>query len=237
MDAVPVIAVIGSREITPAEREMIIRTALWCASRGFLGRSGGAIGADQVWEEGWASIDPKLFTTVLPKAEKRRRTGVRIETPPYPGWAVERAVAEWTFGERLPEVGLPPYGNPVLQARFEKRSSWRWLEQQEAERETARRRERDPDAEPVLVAPDEAYIQQLMIRNVCIVCPSETQTVSLVLGLLNPNKKGGGGTGHAFRLAAALGVPAFDLRDPRQRAQARQALETLARGQKIQRFR
>lgn len=236
MERTPVLAVIGSRDITDAERELIIRTARWCASRGFRGRSGGAKGADQAWEEGWASVDPELFTAVLPRVERRRRSGVCLETPPYPRWAIERAVAEWTFGERLPQIGLPPYEDPTVQARFEARRSWRWLEQKEAERETTRRRERDPRAPAVIVPSDEAYVQQLMIRNACIVCPTETESVNLVLGLLNA-RKGGGGTGHAFRLAAALGVPAFNLRDARERAEARQALEALAQGQRIQRAR
>lgn len=221
------IAVIGSRDITPEERDMIIRTARWCARHGLHGRSGGARGADDAWEEGWASVDAGLFTVAAPD-NRARRPGVRVIRPPYPDWVVERAVAEWTFGERLAEVGLPPYADPALQARFEQRSSWRWLEQQQAARESERTRRRPPNVPPVRIEPNDAFTQRLMIRNAAIVCPSETEPVSLVLGLLS-DRKGGGGTGHAFRLARALGVEALNLRSPVEREIARERLERLVR--------
>lgn len=203
MSDVKTVAVIGSRDITAEERSMILKTAGWLARRGVRGRSGGAKGSDDAWEEGWAILAPELFTVCAPD-ERARRAGVDVVRPPYPEWVAERAVAEWEFGAELPKLGLPPYEDADVRAAFEARSSWTWMEE------------------------NRPFIGPLMIRNAAIVCPTETEAVDMVLGLLSP-RKGGGGTGHAFRLAQAMGVPTFDLRNPMEQAAARDALEELVR--------
>lgn len=203
---------------------MIVRTAVWLARHGIRGRSGGARGADDAWEEGYAMVDPSLFTVCAPDM-RGRRPGIRVERPPYPDWVVERAIAEWEFGERFVEIGLPPYTDSKLQERFEKRSRWRALEAQEAKRR--QQTKPGPNDGAAHVAPNTAYIQQLMIRNAAIICPEQDRPVDLVLGLLNPKPGGGRGTGHGFRLARALGVPAFNLRDPKDREFAREMLLAL----------
>lgn len=218
----PTVACIGSRQISDEERRLIVRTAMWLARHGIRGRSGGASGADDAWEEGYAVVDPSLFVVCAPD-QRRRRAGVQVQRPPYPDWVIERAVAEWEFQDRLVEVGLPPYADPELRERFEKRSRWCWLEQQEAKR----RMSSGKDGLSISVAPNTAYVQLLMIRNAAIVSPAPDHPVDLVLGVLNPDKPGGGGTGHAFRLARALGVPTFDLRNIRDRKLAREALHAL----------
>lgn len=52
-------------------------------------------------------------------------------------------------------------------------------------------------------------VQKLMTRNAMIVCRSR-----YVIARLNPNKQGGGGTGHGVRIAQALGLKVFDISKP-----------------------
>jgi hypothetical protein len=49
-------------------------------------------------------------------------------------------------------------------------------------------------------------VRKLMVRNACIVWGS-----NLVLAHLNHAKKGGGGTGHGWRIAESLGIERIDL--------------------------
>jgi len=203
-----VVAGIGSRNISVAEWQLLAATGAWVLSHNGALRSGGAIGADTAWI-GRADIHPARVTVCLPEApaslsavaRQRLPTGIQLEGPPYPPWCEALAVAEWTFGERLCEVGLPPYTEPSVLAEFEARRGWRALRNRAVG----------------------AYIQQLMIRNARIIFPEEGRPVDLVLGMLGSTPSGGG-TGHGFRLARAAGVPTFDLRDADVLAAARAAL-------------
>lgn len=49
-------------------------------------------------------------------------------------------------------------------------------------------------------------VKKLMDRNAGILLDSDA-----VLAVLNPKKMGGGGTGHGWRIAGALGIPRLDL--------------------------
>ena len=158
-----VVAGIGSRNISVAEWQLLAATGAWVLSHNGALRSGGAIGADTAWI-GRADIHPARVTVCLPEApaslsavaRQRLPTGIQLEGPPYPPWCEALAVAEWTFGERLCEVGLPPYTEPSVLAEFEARRGWRALRNRAVG----------------------AYIQQLMIRNARIIFPEEGRPVS-----------------------------------------------------------
>lgn len=204
-----VVAGIGSRHISVAESQLLAASGAWVLSHNGALRSGGALGADTAWI-GRADIHPARVTVCLPEApaslsamaRRRLRTGIQLEGPPYPAWCEALAVAEWTFGERLCEVGLPPYTDPPVLEEFEARRGWHALRNRAVG----------------------AYIQQLMIRNARIIFPEEGRPVDLALGMLGSTPNGGG-TGHGFRLARAAGVPTFDLRDAAVLAAARAALQ------------
>lgn len=229
----PIIAGVGTRGVDQQEQQTLEKTGRWIARRGFRLRSGGARGADQAWARGAASINPELVTVCLPessqKALRKRPEGAQVEIPPYPEWMVEIAIAEFVFRDKFPEVGLPPYQDPDLQQAFQERKNWKGV------RRKARKKAKDK-SDPLerIVLPNDAYVQRLMIRNVAILfetpyhdAPTEkARSVDLVLGMLS-DKTGGGGTGHTFRIAQALDIPTFDLRDPEQADQAREALEQL----------
>lgn len=210
----PSVAMVGSRDITPGEAAHFRQTAAWCVRRGLAVRSGGAKGSDEAAGQGAALVDPALLTVCLPEDSARARsrvpTGASIELPPYSDEMVELAVAEWELGARLEREGLPPYGDPLTQERVRERRSWSHM---------ARRAGRDEHGF--------TYIQQLMIRNVAILQPDGCGRVEMALGYLG-SKSGGGGTGHTFRIAHALGIPTYDLRAPIERQQAGLALRELA---------
>lgn len=153
-----VVAGIGSRHISVAESQLLAATGAWVLSHNGALRSGGALGADTAWI-GRADIHPARVTVCLPEAlaslsamaRRRLRTGIQLEGPPYPAWCEALAVAEWTFGERLCEVGLPPYTDPPVLEEFEARRGWHALRNRAVG----------------------AYIQQLMIRNARIIFPEE----------------------------------------------------------------
>lgn len=71
-----------------------------------------------------------------------------------------------------------------------------------------------PDWEGVATANHKAYsylsygTKKLLCRNVGIV-----ENSLFVIAYLNPNKKGGGGTGHGVRIASHLSIPVFELRN------------------------
>jgi hypothetical protein len=209
-----IVAGIGSRSTSPEEGELIAKIGTWLGRRGIHLRSGGAKGADQAWAAAVAAVNPALVTVCVQDdadwARGRAPEGVQTHVPPYPHWMVELAVAEWEFGDGLSTVGLPPYQVPAHARRFEDRKSWRYFETHA----DVRKRGTLP----------------LMVRNVAIIVPEEGRPVNAVFGFLNPEQKGGGGTGHGFRLAQALGVPTFNLRDPLQLAGARAALLELEQG-------
>jgi len=72
----------------------------------------------------------------------------------------------------------------------------------------------------------------LMTRNVRIVCPQGLTADPVHLVIAYPsNRRGGGGTGQALRLAESFGIPIHDLRDPTLRAQYAARVATLTRPQ------
>jgi hypothetical protein len=206
------IAGIGTRKPTSEQAEIVRRTARWAAERGIHIRSGGAAGCDTLWEVAAAEVDPTLVTVCQPSG-RRAVAAANVIHPPYPAWTVELAVAEWLFADRLPDVGLPPYADRKTATRFRERKRWRSLETRDAR-------------DGVIPAENDSYTQRLMIRNGAIICPSLGETVHLTLGVLGESP-GGGGTGHAFRLGRALGIPSFDLGTEAGRAAARDALRDL----------
>lgn len=217
----PVVAAVGSRELSPEEADMLQKTARWIIRHGMRLRSGGARGSDSAWAEGAAALDPSKVTVCAPsKSRNRIPRGAHVETPPYPERYIEIAKAEWELGEKFPELGLPPYDDEMIQEKVQNSKGWKWLEESE-------QKKNDKKGWNKIVRPDEAYVQQLMIRNVAILHPAENRRADIVLGLLG-EKKGGGGTGHTFRVAKAMGIPTFNLRDLKQAREAREFLNFLA---------
>lgn len=199
-----VVAGVGSRALSAGEHTLLRQTAVWLAQRGVLVRSGGARGSDTAWAQGVASVDPSLLTICLasdkPSDLRKVPHGAHVITPPYHPNLIDLAVAEWVFRDDLATVGLPPYRDEAVSARFSQARGWHTLK---------------------------PYVRALFIRNVSVLHARPGEPVSAVLGLIG-SKPGGGGTAHAFRLARALGIPAFNLRDEQDRERAREMLRPLA---------
>lgn len=186
-----IFACVGSREVSPEESKILRATAAALVKRGALIRSGGAVGADTDWAFGGASIDPQSIQIALPNISNntpsRVPKGAIVRLPPYPDYIESLARAEWELGDKLKDAGLPPY-DPASSAgkKFTAAKSWAWL------------------------VKEKPHVAELMTRNADIIAGDPAPTA--VLACFDQDVRRGGGTGHGWRLAKALGLPVFNLR-------------------------
>lgn len=71
-------------------------------------------------------------------------------------------------------------------------------------------------------------VKKLLTRNASIIEIAH-QTTKLVIGYLNPNKKGGGGTGHGWRIAESFNMTRVNLADEGSFEQAKKLITDLAK--------
>lgn len=221
------LAAVGTRALTPDEDALCRATASALVRRGAIFRSGGARGADTAWAFGAAEVDPARVEVSLARAADatpdRVPEGAAVRVPPYTPAIVQMARAEWemssvrpapdpalviarvrwALAHTLPHLGLGEpsavgdLGMPQarLIERLDKAKGWAWIES------------------------DNPYVRDLMIRNADIVVGDPAPTA--LVACFSPEVRQGGGTGHGWRLAQALGLPVFNLRDPVSRESLR----------------